>query len=281
MSPVSSARPRNSPAGSSPRVGWCQRASASTATTAPVAQIDLGEVVHRDPRWRPRPPSRSSSSSSSRARWPRRWRPATTTRCREREWSVWRIASSKISGAVPAAPLRLVHRMVGAAEQIARAATAPGVPIAAPMLTVACNDMPSILDQACDLAPQLLDEVLDLGAAVHVEVRHRELVATEPGDEVRRSHASWRSRCPRVRSSSSPIAWPRPSFVRLNRSTSMKSTASDRPVAVWVLELGGEPLHEDEPVGEPGQRIGGRGEGDPVLQAAAGRSRRPCTPSSR
>ena len=191
---------------SSPRVGCCQRTSASAPMSDAGRQVDLRLEVHDELVLGQRRPQlgRPAPAGAGSSRRGRRGRSAATT---------------------PRVVLGLVERDVGAPEQLVEAGGVVGV----------AGDPDAALDrqaQAVELhrlassaSSRRRDRLGRLGRPARSVEQDRELVAAEPGDQVARRRPAAAIRRPTCCRSRSPAACPRVSLISLKWSRSSSSSA--------------------------------------------------------
>jgi hypothetical protein len=206
-SPLSSHTRMNSPGSSRPRAGCCQRTSASSALTPPLARSISGWISSRNC-----PPSSASRSSAS-------------TRARRR-------TSSSRPGRKKRAALRPAALASYMARSALRSSASGSMPssgaIATPTLPETCRRRPSISNGAAS-ARSTASAAMAASSG-----------ARTSGSSAMNSSPPWRatvslarsaptSRSPACTSRRSPTAWPCRSLTCLKRSRSMNITATRPP----------------------------------------------------
>ena len=168
MRPASSAIGMKTPGGSSPRVGWSHRTSASTATTVSVRVSTIGWYARRSSSWSQA--RRRSAATSTRTTAASCWRDSKSSkRFLPRDFAVYiaRSASRRICSLVERRP-----------------------PNAIPMLTVETTSRPPMRDRTSERVPDALGELTGGVGIGHVLEQDRELVTAEPRRRVAGAQAA-------------------------------------------------------------------------------------------
>jgi hypothetical protein len=156
--------------------------------------------------------------------------------------------------------LGVVHGGVGLAQQVVRALSACGGSSATPMLAEACTlavDVDRLGQRRAHLVRAAQRRACGGGAIVVQPVpsaarRIRRRRCAPPCRALRTTRRQARGR---VRSSASPVAWPRASFTFLKLSRSMNSTAPRPRPASWPGPPWRRALHQQAPVRQAGQDV--------------------------
>ena len=236
ISPADSASSMNASGYSSPRVGCCQRTSASTPSIAPVAA----------PAWAgSAAPARPAASAAPQLGDVLQPVPAVT------------VAGLVVDGhARPGRPSPSTSRGRRAGAAPPRSPECPG-PRATPTLASTARSMPPT---ANGRRSWVRSRSASRAASVRVDVdgQDDELVAAEAGEQVPAPAAARASRGPTCRSSASPTTWPRESLISLNRSRSSTRTATLPPPRPAGPSAASSASNTDAPVGQAGQLVGAR-----------------------